>query len=121
MENNAISKVFADVAVLLQAKGENVFKVRAHSKASDQIKSLPYSIAEIADDTDRLREIPGFGDAIVQKTQELVRTGRIAMSRGGTGSGFGCSSRSRRTTQDRDGGTDRRIRTADHPADDPDQ
>ena len=79
MENNAISKVFADVAVLLQAKGENVFKVRAHSKASDQIKSLPYSIADIADDTDRLREIPGFGDAIVEKTQELVRTGRLGL------------------------------------------
>ena len=79
MENNAISKVFADVAVLLQAKGENVFKVRAHSKASDHIKSLPYSIADIADDTDRLREIPGFGDAIVEKTQELVRTGRLGL------------------------------------------
>jgi len=79
MDNNAISKVFADVAVLLQAKGENVFKVRAHSKASDQIKSLPYPIADIADDTDRLRELPGFGDAIVEKTQELVRTGRLGL------------------------------------------
>jgi len=79
MENNAISKVFADVAVLLQAKGENVFKVRAHSKASDQIKSLPYPIADIADDTDRLRKIPGFGDAIVEKTQEMVRTGRLGL------------------------------------------
>ena len=79
MDNNAISKVFADVAVLMQAKGENVFKVRAHSKASDEIKSLPYPIAEIADDTDRLREIPGFGDAIVEKTQELVRTGRLGL------------------------------------------
>lgn len=71
--------MFADVAVLLQAKGENVFKVRAHSKASDQIKSLPYPIAEIVDDTDRLRKIPGFGDAIVEKTQELVRTGRLGL------------------------------------------
>ena len=79
MENNAISKVFADVAVLLQAKGENVFKVRAHSKASDQIKGLPYPIADIADDTERLRKIPGFGDAIVEKTQELVRTGRLGL------------------------------------------
>ena len=79
MDNNAISKVFADVAVLLQAKGESVFKVRAHSKASDAIKNLPYAISEIAEDTDRLREIPGFGDAIVEKTQELVRTGRLGL------------------------------------------
>jgi DNA polymerase (family 10) len=79
MDNNSISKAFADIAVLMQAKGENVFKVRAHSKASDAVKSLTYPIADIADDPDRLREIPGFGDAIVEKTQELVRTGRLGL------------------------------------------
>ncbi len=79
MDNSAISKVFADVAVLMQAKGENVFKVRAHSKASDAIRSLPFPISDIVDDADRLGEIPGFGKAIVEKTQELVRTGRLGL------------------------------------------
>ena len=79
MDNNSISQVFADVAVLMQAKGENVFKVRAHSKAADAIKSLPYPIVDIADDAEKLAEIPGFGDAIVEKTQELVRTGRLGL------------------------------------------
>ncbi|MBC8453328.1 MAG: DNA polymerase/3'-5' exonuclease PolX [Chloroflexi bacterium] len=79
MDNNTISQVFADVAVLMQAKGENVFKVRAHSKASDAIKSLPYPITDIADDAEKLGEIPGFGDAIIEKTQELVRTGRLGL------------------------------------------
>jgi DNA polymerase (family 10) len=79
MDNNSISQVFADVAVLMQAKGENVFKVRAHSKASDAIKSLPYPITDIADDAEKLGEIPGFGEAIVDKTQELVRTGRLGL------------------------------------------
>jgi DNA polymerase (family X) len=79
MDNNAVSQVFADVAVLLQAKGENIFKVRAHSKASDAIKSLPYPISDIVDSTKKLGEIPGFGDAIVEKTQELVRTGRLGL------------------------------------------
>jgi DNA polymerase (family 10) len=79
MDNNSISQVFADVAVLMQAKGENVFKVRAHSKASDAIKSLPYPITDIADDPEKLGALPGFGDAIVEKTQELVRTGRLGL------------------------------------------
>jgi DNA polymerase (family 10) len=79
MDNGAISKVFADVAVLMQARGDNVFKVRAHSKASDEIKSLSYSLADIVDDTELLREIPGFGEAIVGKTQELIRTGRLGL------------------------------------------
>ncbi len=79
MDNGAISKVFADVAVLMQARGDNVFKVRAHSKASDEIKSLSYSLADIVDDIELLREIPGFGEAIVGKTQELIRTGRLGL------------------------------------------
>ena len=79
MDNNSISRVFADVAVLMQAKGENVFKVRAHSKAADTIKSLSFPLRDIVDDTGRLREIPGFGKAIAEKTQELVRTGRLGL------------------------------------------
>ncbi|MCZ6538374.1 MAG: helix-hairpin-helix domain-containing protein, partial [Chloroflexi bacterium] len=79
MDNNSISRVFADVAVLMQAKGENVFKVRAHSNAADAIKSLSFPITDIVDDTERMREIPGFGTAIVEKTQELVRTGRLGL------------------------------------------
>jgi DNA polymerase (family 10) len=79
MDNNSISQAFADVAVLMQAKGENVFKVRAHSRASDAIKSLPYPITDIADDPEKLGALPGFGDAIVDKTQELVQTGRLGL------------------------------------------
>ncbi len=79
MNNTAIAKVFEDVAVLLQAKGENIFKVRAHSKAADAIKSLPYQLSDIVDDEDRLRSIPGFGDAIVDKTREMVRTGKLEL------------------------------------------
>lgn len=79
MDNNSISQVFADVAVLMQMKGENVFKVRAHSRASDAIKNLPYPITDIADNSEKLGAISGFGDAIIDKTQELVRTGRLGL------------------------------------------
>ncbi len=79
MDNNAISRVFADIAVLMRAKGDNPFKVRAHSNAADTIKNLPYQLRDIVDDTERLREIPGFGEAIVAKTQELVRTGKLGL------------------------------------------
>ena len=69
MNNTSISKAFADVAILMQAKGENVFKVRAYSRASDVIRSLPYPVSELVEEPDRLREIPGFGEAIVGKVQ----------------------------------------------------
>ena len=79
MDNGSFSKVLADVAVLMQARGDNVFKVRAHSKASDTIKSLPYPIADIAHDTDRLGELPGFGAGIIQIVQELGNTGKLGL------------------------------------------
>jgi len=79
MDNNSISQVFSDVAVLMQAKGENVFKVRAHSKAADAIKSLAYPIVDIADDAEKLGELPGFGAGIIEITQELARTGRLSL------------------------------------------
>ncbi|NQW19414.1 MAG: DNA polymerase/3'-5' exonuclease PolX [Chloroflexi bacterium] len=79
MDNNSISQVFADVSVLMQAKSENVFKIRAHAKASDAIKSLPFPISDIIEDTEKLGKISGFGEAIIEKTQELVRTGRLGL------------------------------------------
>ena len=79
MNNTSISKAFADVAILMQAKGENVFKVRAYSRASDVIRSLPYPVSELVEEPDRLREIPGFGEAIVGKVQELVQTGQLEL------------------------------------------
>lgn len=79
MDNNSISQVLADVAVLMQAKGENVFKVRAHSKASDAIKSLATPIADIAHDSGKLGEIPGFGAGIIDIVQELATTGRLGL------------------------------------------
>ncbi|MDA1279017.1 MAG: PHP domain-containing protein [Chloroflexi bacterium] len=77
MDNNAISRVFSEVAVLMQAKGENVFKVRAHTRAAGTIKNLPFPITKIVGDTDRMREIPGFGEGIVETTRELINTGRL--------------------------------------------
>ena len=79
MDNNSISNVFAEVAVLMRARGDNPFKVRAHSNAADTIKSLSFQLRDIVDDTPRMRNIPGFGAAIVEKTQELIRTGRLGL------------------------------------------
>ncbi|GIT59754.1 MAG: hypothetical protein Ct9H300mP19_17020 [Dehalococcoidia bacterium] len=61
------------------SKGENVFKVRAYSRASGVIRSLPYPVSELVEEPDRLREIPGFGEAIVGKVQELVQTGQLEL------------------------------------------
>ena len=79
MDNSLFSKILSDVAVLMQARGDNVFKVRAHSRASDVINNLSYSIADIAHDAKQLKNIPGFGAGIIEITQEIAITGNLRL------------------------------------------
>ncbi len=75
LQNRDIAEVFENIATLLQARGDSVFKTRAYSRAADAIGNLQFDLSDA--DEELLREIPGFGDAIVSKVQELVETGEL--------------------------------------------
>lgn len=77
LQNNDFAQVFADIATLLQARGDSVFKIRAYSRAADGIGNLQFDLSEVAADSAKLRAIPGFGDAIVSKVKELAETGKL--------------------------------------------
>ena len=77
LDNQDVARVFADIATLLQLKGESIFKIRAYTRAAEVFDHLPEPIALIAGDEDALKEIPGIGDAIASKTHELVATGKM--------------------------------------------
>ncbi len=76
MTNAEIIRVLQDIADLLEVKGENVFKVRAYQKAARSIEMLPVQIEQLVSE-ERLREVPGIGEAIEKKITELVTTGRL--------------------------------------------
>jgi len=76
MKNSEIAKVFEDIADLLELKGENPFKIRAYQKAVRSIEHLPVEVEQVVAQ-DKLREIPGVGEAIAKKITELVTTGRL--------------------------------------------
>lgn len=77
MNNAAIAKVFQDIADLLELKGEIPFKVRAYQRASRAIEHLSQE-AEVLVSEGRLRQVPGVGESIAQKIEELLTTGRLA-------------------------------------------
>ena len=77
MDNSDIARVFSDIATLLQLKGEPVFKTRAYQRAADIAAEHPGELSAIADDLDELKSIPGIGDALAKKIQELSSTGRL--------------------------------------------
>jgi DNA polymerase (family 10) len=76
VNNREIAAVFDDIARMLKLKKENVFKIRAYQKAARSIEGLAVEVARLVDE-DRLREVPGVGEAISKKITELVTTGKL--------------------------------------------
>jgi len=76
VKNSEIAKVFADIADLLELKGENQFKIRAYQRAVRSIEHLPVEMEQLVNEN-RLREVPGVGEAIANKITELVTTGHL--------------------------------------------
>jgi DNA polymerase (family 10) len=76
MNNKQIAKVFADIADLLELKGENPFKIRAYQKVIRSIEHLPVEVEQLVRE-DRLKEVPGVGEAITKKITELITTGKL--------------------------------------------
>ena len=76
MTNSEISQIFFDIAEVLKLKKDNIFKIRAYEKAARAIEELPVDVGQLVAE-DRLKEIPGVGEAINKKVIELVTTGKL--------------------------------------------
>ena len=76
MKNSEIAGVFQDISDLLELKKENWFKIRAYQKAARSIEHLPVEVERLVAE-DRLREVPGVGEAISRKITELITTGKL--------------------------------------------
>ena len=76
MNNKEVARVFQDIADLLELKGENPFKIRAYQKVVRSIEHLSVEVEQLVAE-DRLKEIPGVGEAITRMITELVTTGHL--------------------------------------------
>lgn len=79
MENADISKIFHQIADLLEIKGENPFRVRSYRNAGLVIEGLPESVKAIVERNEKeLEEIPGIGKSIHEKIVEILKTGKCS-------------------------------------------
>ena len=76
MTNTEISAIFADIAAMLRLKKDNVFKIRAYEKIARSISELNVPVSQLVAEN-RLKEIPGAGEAIIKKLTELDATGKL--------------------------------------------
>lgn len=64
------------IALLLELQGENPFKVRAYHNGARALELLEGDLATLVRE-DKLRGIPGIGDALREKITTLVTTGKL--------------------------------------------
>ena len=76
MKNLEISRIFREIADILEIKGDNPFRIRAYQRAAQNIEGLTEDLESYAEG-ERLREIPGVGEDLANKIKEFVQTGDI--------------------------------------------
>jgi DNA polymerase (family X) len=76
MTANEAATVFEQIAMLMDLKGVNPFKVRAYKTGAEIVESFPGDIMQLAAEG-KLSGIKGLGDALRDKLQELATTGKL--------------------------------------------
>lgn len=75
MENKDIAKILEEIAVLLEIRGENVFKIAAYQNAARRIYSLQRQVSQLVKEH-TLQNQKGIGKALTSLIEELVLTGQ---------------------------------------------
>ncbi len=76
MTNDEVAEVFDQIALLLEIEGESVFRIRSYQRAAEAIRGLGEELSAIRAG-DGLQSIPGIGEAIALKIEELLDTGEL--------------------------------------------
>ena len=77
MNKADIVDVLEDIAVLLELKGENPFKIRAYSTGARVLETMETDLGELIE-AGELSGVKGIGSALVEKIETLHATGELA-------------------------------------------
>ena len=79
MDNKQIARILRDTAQLLEIDGAIIGRYRSYEKAAELIDSLPESIEQLVKEPQKLEELPGIGERMVEHLQEIVKTGDYSL------------------------------------------
>ncbi|MBI3330555.1 MAG: DNA polymerase/3'-5' exonuclease PolX, partial [Candidatus Omnitrophica bacterium] len=77
MKQREIAALFAQMADLLEYRGENPFRIRAYRRAAQNLESFSGDLERLAAEG-RLRELSGVGADLAEKIQEYLKTGTMS-------------------------------------------
>jgi DNA polymerase (family 10) len=73
VDNKQVAQVFAEIADLLEIRGDNAFKIRAYRTAADTLAAWADPVARM--DEAQVRALPGIGKDLAAKIRELSTSG----------------------------------------------
>ena len=79
--NDDVADIFEQVAVLLEAQGNDYYRIRAYRKGADAIRQQQRSVVDVfeAEGTAGLEAIPYIGRRLARSVAELATTGDLTL------------------------------------------
>ena len=74
MENKRIAGILRETARLLEIDGAIIGRYRSYEKAAELIDGLTESVEQLIATPEKLTELPGIGDRMVEHLKEIVET-----------------------------------------------
>src|SRR4030095_4330812 len=79
MDNQQIARILRETAQLLELDGAIIGRYRSYEKAAELISGLPESVEQMAKTPERLKELPGIGDRMVEHIDEILKSGDYSL------------------------------------------
>ncbi|MEZ4540540.1 MAG: DNA polymerase/3'-5' exonuclease PolX [Chloroflexota bacterium] len=76
MKNREVVDIFNNVADMLAIRGDQIHRILAYRKAAESIEALGRDI-NIVYAEGKLTDIPGIGETLAAKIEEMLKTGRL--------------------------------------------
>ena len=76
MDKKEVARIFEEIAILLELKAENPFKIRAYQNAARSLLNMDKDLQDAVKE-ETLTDIPGIGKDLAQKIVLLATTGHL--------------------------------------------
>src|SRR5271165_6518871 len=79
MDNKQIARILRETAQLLEIDGAIIGRYRTYEKAAELIEGLPQPVEQLVTTPEKLLELPGIGQGMVEHLTEIVKTGDYSL------------------------------------------
>lgn len=79
MDNKTIARILRETAQLLEIDGAIIGRYRSYEKAAELIETLTQPVDQMVATPEKLLELPGIGQGMVDHLTEIVKTGDYSL------------------------------------------